>query len=153
MPTPAPSPVPEGMSTITPHLWFNGNCAEAVEFYQRALGARLQGDIIPGPQGGVWHAMMSIGDSKIMAADAEGAHEHGPEDHTTVGFFLYVHDCDAWYDRAVEAGCTVIDPIEDMFWGDRVGKVKDPYGHTWAFATHKLVFSDEEMAAAMGPAD
>ena len=47
----------------------------------------------------------------------------------------------------------MIDPIEDMFWGDRVGKVKDPYGHTWAFAAHKLVFSDDEMAAAMGPDD
>jgi PhnB protein len=70
-----------------------------------------------------------------------------------VPVLLYVHDCDAWFERAVRAGWDVIDPIEDLFWGDRVGKVKHPYGHTWTFATHKLVFSDEGMAAAMGHAD
>lgn len=150
MPTPAPNPVPEGMSTVTPHLWFNGNCGEAVAFYQRALDAHLLGDVVPGPDGGVWHAMFSIGGSNMMAADHEGDHEGGPTDRTTVGLFLYVEDCDAWFERAVDAGCEVIDPLEDMFWGDRVGKVKDPYGHVWAFATHKLLVSDEEMATFIG---
>jgi len=151
MPEPARSPVPEGMSTVTPHLWFAGDCAKAIEFYEQALGATLDSDPIPAPDGtGVWHAMLRIGDSNVMAADTTGEKaEAGPAGRTTVGFFLYVDDCDAWYERAVAAGCEVVDPIADMFWGDRVGKVRDPFGHVWAFATHKWVYSDEEMAAAM----
>ncbi len=152
MPEQAPSPVPEGMSTVTPHLWFNGNCREAIDFYATALAATWQNEPIPAPDGsGVWHVMMQIGDSNIMAADAlQVTAESGPGGTTTVGFWLYVADCDAWFDRAVAAGCAVIDPVADMFWGDRVGKVQDPYGHVWAFATHKLVYSEEEMAAALG---
>ena len=152
MPEPAPTPVPEGMSTVTPHLHFGGNCAEAIEFYQKALGAEVIGEPVPSPDGqSIWHAMLAIGDSNVMLADAQpGLWEHGAESGTTVGFWLYIDDCDAWYDRAVTAGCEILDAIDDMFWGDRVGKVKDPFGHVWAFATHKLVFSDEEMAASMG---
>ena len=151
MPQPAPSPVPEGMSTITPHLWFNGDCAQAIDFYQEALGATLNGPPIPAPDGsGIWHVLLRVGDSQLMAADAFGTDvEHGQTGPTPVSFFLYVDDCDVWFDRAVAAGCEVVDEMEDMFWGDRVGKVKDPYGHVWAFATHKLVYTEEEMAAAM----
>ncbi len=152
MPEAAPQPVPEGMSTVTPHLWFGGDCASAIDFYQQALGATVIGEPVPAPDGtSIWHVMLQIGDSKVMMADAQrGAWEGAPSGGTSVGFFTYVDDCDAWFERAVAAGCEVIDPLEDMFWGDRTGKVKDPFGHTWAFATHKWIFSEEEMAAQMG---
>lgn len=152
MPQPAPSPIPEGMSTITPHLHFSGDCADAIDFYREALGATLLGDAVPSPDGrSVWHAMMQIGDSKVMMADAApGLRERGPGDHTTVGLFLYVEDCDAWFESAVAAGAQVIDEPADMFWGDRMSKVLDPFGHIWSFATHKLVFGEEEMARLMG---
>ena len=149
MPTPAPSPVPEGMSTITAHLNFNGDCRDAIDSYQEALGAEVLGDPVPSPDGtGIWHVMLQIGDSKVMMADAmPGQWEQGPESSTTVSFFLYVDDCDAYFERATGAGYEVLAEMEDMFWGDRMGKVKDPFGHTWAFASHKIVYSDEEMAA------
>ncbi len=147
MPEPAAHPVPEGMSTVTAHLWFNGNCADAIEFYKEALGAIFPAAPIPSPDGGVWHAMMQVGDTNIMLADMPaGGWEHGPDGGTTVGFWTYVDDCDAWYERAVAAGCEVIDRIADMFWGDRMGKVKDPFGHAWVFATHKFTPTEEEMA-------
>ena len=140
------------MATVTPHLWFGGDCSKAIEFYRNALGAQTIGDVVPTPDGGgVWHAMLRVGDSNVMLADAaSGQWEGAPAAGTSVGLFLYVEDCDASYERAVEAGCEVVDSIADMFWGDRVGKVKDPFGHTWAFATHKWVYSEEEMAAQLG---
>ena len=115
------------------------------------MGATLEGDPVPSPDGdSIWHAMLHIGDSKVMMADAVPGWEGGPESNTTVGFFCYVEDSDSWFRRAVEAGCEVIDVVDDMFWGDRVGRVKDPFGHVWSFATHKWVYTDEEMAARMG---
>ena len=147
MPTKAPRPVPEGMHTVTPHLWFTGNCREAVEFYQKAFGAEATSPVVPSPDGkSVMHAMIKIGDSNLMMADAwPGLAEQGPQGATTIGLFLYVADCDALYERATRAGCEVIDAIGDMFWGDRMGKVKDPFGHVWAIATHKWLYTPEEM--------
>ena len=147
MPIPAPKPVPEGMNTLTTHLWFSGRCGQAVEFYQKALGAELAGPVVPYPDGqGVMHAMLKLGNSHFMLADAApGGWEKGPETYATAGLFAYVEDCDALFQRATAAGCEVMQPLTDMFWGDRVGKVRDPYGHCWAMATHKYVFTPEEM--------
>jgi uncharacterized glyoxalase superfamily protein PhnB len=147
MAQPAPTHVPDGMNTLTTHLWFNGNCAEAVEFYQRAFGAELAEPVVPGPDGkGVMHAMLRFGDSHVMMADAwPGSWETGPEGSATAGLYVYVDDCDRLFKRATEAGCDVIFPVNDMFWGDRMGKVKDPFGHCWGIATHKWVYTPEEM--------
>lgn len=148
MATKALKPVPDGMNTITMHLWFNGNCRDAIEFYQKAFGAKIVGEIAPGPDGeSVLHAMLKIGDSTIMLADAwPGNWEIGPDNHATAGIFLYVEDCDKIYNQSIEAGCIVENEMMDAFWGDRMGKVRDPYGHCWAIATHKWVFSQEEIA-------
>jgi uncharacterized glyoxalase superfamily protein PhnB len=135
------------MNTVTTQLWFKGDCAQAVEFYQKAFGAELAGPVVPGPEGkGVMHVMLTMGNSRIMMADAwPGAWEQGPDGSATAGLFLYVDDCDAVFNRATEAGCEPIFPVDDMFWGDRMGKVKDPYGHCWGIATHKWVYTPEEM--------
>jgi uncharacterized glyoxalase superfamily protein PhnB len=144
---PAPRPVPEGMNTLTTVLCYNGNCRQAIEFYQKAFGAELVGQIAPTPDGkGIWHAMLKLGNSHIMLADAmPGQWEKGPKDFATASLFMYVEDCDSVFKRATNAGCKVIMPIMDMFWGDRMGKLKDPYGHGWVIATYKYVFTPEEM--------
>ena len=136
MATPAKQRVPEGMHTLTPHLWFSGNCGEALDFYQRALGAELIGEIVWGPDGtSVVHAMVRIGSSMMMVADAwPGMWEQAPKTGTTAGLWIYVEDCDALFHRAVKAGAEVQYPLDNMFWGDRMGKLKDPYGHCWAIA-------------------
>lgn len=149
MPNPAPKPVPDGMHTVTMHLWFNGNCADAVAFYQTAFGAELAAPVVPGPEGkGVMHAMLRIGDSQIMMADSwPGQYERGPAEAATASPFLYVEDVDAAFDQAVKEGCDTMEAPTDMFWGDRMAKVKDPFGHVWALATHKWIYSAEEIAA------
>jgi len=147
MPKNAPKHIPDGMNTVTTHFWFNGNCKEAIEFYKKALGADSLFPSVESPDGkSILHAMLKLGDSNLMLADAwPGQWEQGPKDNATTGIFLYVEDCDALYNQAIDAGCKVVDEMMDAFWGDRMGKVKDPFGHCWAIATHKLILTPEEM--------
>jgi uncharacterized glyoxalase superfamily protein PhnB len=147
MPKPAPEPVPEGMNTITTQLWFAGDCARAIDFYQQAFGAELVGDVARSPDGkGVMHAMVKLGNSHLMMADAwPGAWEKAPDGSATAGLFVYVENCDRLFERATKAGCETLFPVADMFWGDRMGKLKDPFGHCWAIATHRWEMTPEEM--------
>lgn len=147
---PAPKPVPEGMNTLSTILFFNGNCRQAIDFYQRVFGAELMSQIMSTPDGKrVMHAMLKLGNSHIMMADAmPGEWERGPENSATASLFMYVADCDSVFKRAVDAGCKATMPMADMFWGDRLGKVKDPFGHCWNIATNKYVLSPEEMQKA-----
>jgi uncharacterized glyoxalase superfamily protein PhnB len=139
--------VPEGFHSLTPHLWFDGNCAQAVEFYQKAFGAELAAPVADGPGGKVMHALMKLGNSHLMMADAwPGQWETAPKGSATAGFFIYVEDCDKLFERATKAGCEVIFPMADMFWGDRMGKVKDPYGHCWGIATNKWIMTPDEIS-------
>lgn len=151
MPTPANKPIPEGMHSLTPHLWFNGNCHKAVDFYQKAFGAELMGPVaFDSENKTVMHAMLRIGDSHLMMADAwPNTPERGPQGFSSVGMWLYVKDCDAVFEQACKAGCEIIMPMMDAFWGDRMGKVRDPFGHCWAIATHKMVMTKEEIYQGM----
>lgn len=142
-------PIPEGMHTLTPHLVCEG-AAEAIEFYKQAFGAVELGRL-PGPQGRLVHAMIRIGDSRVMLADAfPVCGLVGPRAlaGSPVTIHLYVEDVDATVARAVAAGARVTMPVEDMFWGDRYGKVRDPFGHEWSFATPVRDVSPEEMTEA-----
>ena len=142
------SAVPEGYHTVTPYLVFKDS-ARAIAFYRKALGAEERFRM-PGPDGrGVVHAEIQIGDSMIMLGDeAPGYTVRSPESvgGTTAGIFLYVQDVDAAFKRALDAGCTLKMPVTDMFWGDRYGKVTDPFGVEWGIATHKEDVPPEEMA-------
>ncbi|HEX6505934.1 MAG TPA: VOC family protein [Terriglobales bacterium] len=145
--------IPDGFHTITPHLIVRDSKA-AIDFYQKAFGAQLQGGIAYAPDGKVMHAMVKIGDSLLMLNDefpAQGvvapkAGESG------IALHIYVDNVDELFGRATRAGAQAKMPPADMFWGDRYGKVQDPFGHTWTMATHIKDMTQDEMKAAMDEA-
>lgn len=142
-------PIPEGFHTTTPSIVVN-NSKEAIEFYKKAFDAREIYQM-PTPDGKTMHAMIQIGDSFVMMSDEFP--QMGALSPTTVGgtsttIHLYVEDADKIYAKAVESGATPAMPIMDAFWGDRYGSVIDPFGHSWAIATHKVDMSPEEMQKA-----
>jgi uncharacterized glyoxalase superfamily protein PhnB len=112
---------------------------KALDWYKNALGAKV-GMIMPGPGGkGVMHAEFTVGGTKLMIADEmPGFPNKSPEStgSPTASLYCYVPDCDKAFDRAVKAGAQVLAPLMTMFWGDRMGGVKDPFGHFWTLATH-----------------
>ena len=141
------NPIPEGYHSLTPYLAVD-NAAEAIEFYKVVFGARER-IRMPAPDGRLAHAEIEIGDSVLMLADTfEHSSYQAPKElgGTTAGVLLYVDDVDAVVQQAVDAGATLTMPVEDMFWGDRYGTIKDPFGHAWQVATHKEDLSPEEMA-------
>lgn len=143
-------PVPEGMHSVTPHLVCAG-AADAIEFYKKAFGA-VEMARLPGPQGKIMHAMLRIGDSAVMLVDENPEWGVlGPKalKGTPVTIHLYVDDADAFAARAAKAGAKITMPVEDMFWGDRYGKLEDPFGHHWSVATHLRDVTMEEMQQAM----
>ncbi|MBA3651595.1 MAG: VOC family protein [Chthoniobacterales bacterium] len=142
--------IPQGMHTITPHLICAG-AAEAIEFYKQAFGA-VELSRMLSPEGKVMHATIRIGDSVIMLNDETPQWEsYGPKHlkGSPVTIHLYVEDADAVFAQAVKAGAKPTMPLEDMFWGDRYGKVEDPFGHQWSIGTHVRDVTPEEMQKAM----
>jgi PhnB protein len=143
--TPAVQPIPAGYHTITPSLTVR-NAAGAIEFFKKALGADLHGDVCAcETTGKIMHAEMKVGTSIFFIGD-EAPQMGCPASQSSL--FLYVKDADAAYDRAVKAGATGKWPVSDMFWGDRVGAVSDPFGNTWTFATHKKDLTPKQIEAA-----
>jgi PhnB protein len=130
-------PIPEGFHTITPYLVVY-DAKAAIEFYQRAFGAALC-CCLPTEDGQrVMHASMKIGDSLLMLSDECREYDHNAPTTlggTPVSIHLYVEDADAFFERAVLAGASIMMPVTEMFWGDRYGKVRDPFGHQWSIAT------------------
>lgn len=143
-------PVPEGYHTATPYLVVRG-AAKAIEFYTQAFGATelLR---MPGPDGRIAHAELKIGDSVIMLTDESP--EMGSKSPQTLGgtagsVFLYLDDVDTTFKRATAAGAKELSAPQDMFWGDRFGKLIDPFGHEWGVATHVEDVTEEEMGKRM----
>jgi PhnB protein len=140
------NPIPPGFHTVTPYLVLR-DARKAIDFYKAALGAE-EILVMPGPGGRTMHAEIKIGDSVVFLSDECPEMNHlGPESRggTTCSLMLYVKDVDSSFDKAVKAGCTVKMPLNDQFWGDRFGKLVDPFGHEWAMATHIEDVSPEEM--------
>ena len=140
--------IPEGYHTLTPSIIVK-DARKAIEFYKRALNAREK-FVMAGPEGkGIMHAEILIGDSPFMLGE-ESAQCSSKSAETLgscpVTFCLYVKDSDASFQQAVDAGAIVVMPVEDMFWGDRSGSVKDPFGYNWMIMTHKRDLSKEEIA-------
>lgn len=122
--------------------------AEAIEFYRRAFGA-TQLFKLDAPGGKIGHAEIQLGDSRIMMADDCGGESpfRNPQsiDGSPVGLHLYVEDVDAVFAQAAGAGATVIKPLQDQFYGDSTGALKDPFRHVWFLATRKEELSPEEI--------
>jgi PhnB protein len=147
-------PIPEGYPRVTPYLIVDGASA-AIDFYTSVLGAteRMR---MSAPGDKVGHAELEIGNSVIMLADESpdmGAHSPRTVGGTPVSLHVYVEDADSTFERAVEAGAKVMQPVEDKFYGDRSGSFEDPFGHRWHVATHVEDVPPSEMekraAAAM----
>jgi len=143
-------PIADGMHVVTPHLVIGG-AAAAIEFYKKAFGA-VEEARIPGPGGRLIHAAVRFGGATIMLVDEMPEWGvMGPKalKGSPVTIHLYTEDADALFARAVNAGATVKMPLEDQFWGDRYGKIEDPFGHSWSIATHVRDATEAEMAEAM----
>jgi len=131
-------PVPDGYHTVTPYLVVPDVRAQ-LEFLSKAFGGVLSEQI--DEQGGdIRHAEITIGDSVIMI----GMARDGTAPSSSM-FYLYVDDCDAYYQRALDAGATSVMPPEKQFYGDRSGGVRDAFGNQWWVATHVEDVSPEEL--------
>ena len=143
-------PIPDGYHSVTPYLIVDG-AAKAIAFYKKAFSA-VELFRMEGPDGRIGHAEIKIGDSPVMLADEHPEMNYRSPTalgNTPVGLMIYVNDCDAVYNQAVEAGAKVLKPLTDQFYGDRSGTVSDPFGHQWTVATHKEDVSSEEMDRRM----
>jgi len=130
-------PIPRGYHSVTPYLIVS-NGEKAIEFYKTAFGAKLVFSM-PHPSGRIGHAELKIGDSKIMLCDEYpemGAFSPERYEGSAMSIHLYVKNVDNVIDRAVSAGAQLTRPVENMFYGDRSGGLKDPYGHNWYVSTH-----------------
>ena len=146
-------PVPHGYHTLTPFLTVR-DAVRAIEFYKQAFGAKER-DVAKGPDGKVMHAEIQIGDSIIMLTDEFpefGSLSPQSIGGSPMGLHIYIENVDSAFDRAVKAGAQVEMPVMDQFWGDRYGKLKDPFGHKWSIATHVKDLSKDEMKHAMDEA-
>ena len=148
---PAARQAAAGISAI-PYLVIS-NAAKAIDFYKKAFGAEELFRMAAPDGARLLHATIRIGDASVMMSDEfpEYGGNRGPDivGGTTVSIHLNVPDVDKAFARAVEAGANVIMPLADMFWGDRYGKVRDPFGHEWSIATHKRDVSPEDMQKGM----
>jgi PhnB protein len=138
-------PIPEGYHSISPAITCK-NAAKAIDFYKEAFGA-TEMNRMDGPGGTVMHAELRIGDSVIFVSDEFPGMAAAPTPGATPSsyLFLYTEDCDATFNRAIASGATATMPLADMFWGDRYGKLTDPFGHSWGVATHMEDVSPEEI--------
>jgi len=124
-------PDPGVMRGVIPYIGMDGRAAEAADFYARAFGARDIGRMPGEKPGELMHCQLEINGGSLMMSDMRGPDEPAARPQ---GFHLQlvVGDGDLWWSRAVEAGCSVLMPFERMFWGDRWGLLRDPFGISWS---------------------
>ncbi len=143
-------PLPEGMRYLSPHLVCDG-AADAIDFYVEVFGAH-ELMRLPGPDGRIMHAAIEISGSSVLLVDESREHGMlGPKSAGTASGWLHlvVPDADALAAKAIASGATELQPVAEMFWGDRYGMVEDPWGHRWALATPQgRTMSEAELNAA-----
>ena len=138
----AVNPIPEGYHSVTPSVIVDG-AEKFIQFVSATFGAneRMR---MPAPDGKIAHAEVNIGDSVVMVADVM------PEWPAQPAFLhVYVEDCDSVFQKALAAGATVLNPLQDQFYGDRSGNVTDPFGNRWTISTHKEDVTEEDMMKRM----
>lgn len=131
--------LPKGYNSVTPYLVVRG-AAKAIDFYKKIFGA-TETVRMPGPNGTIGHAELTIGDSHIMLADESPSMGPGHISADTVGgspvsLYVYLPNVDEVVGRATSEGAKLLKPVQDQFYGDRSGFIQDPFGHLWGIATH-----------------
>ena len=142
-------PIPDGYNSVTPYLVVD-DAKRALEFYRDAFGAEEKFRLPMGDR--IGHAEIKIGDSFVMLADEFPEMNHlGPNSRggPTSSIVLYVEDVDSSFKKALDAGAKEQRPVENQFWGDRMGTLTDPFGHQWSLATHVEDVSESEMQTRM----
>jgi PhnB protein len=144
----AVNPIPTGYTTVTPYLAVR-RATEAIEWYKQVFAAE---EIVrmAGPDGKLMHAEIRVGDAIIMLSDEfveMDCHAPSAVNPATSSIWLYVPNVDQTFEKATGAGAKILNEVSDMFWGDRLGKVQDPFGHVWCIATHVEDLSQEEIEA------
>lgn len=140
------SPIPAGYHSVTPYLIVDG-ANEAIEFYRQAFHADelLR---MPTPEGKIMHAEIKIGDSHVMLSDEapDMGYRCPPAlGGSPVSLHIYLADVDATFSQAIAAGATEVRPVDDQFYGDRSGTLRDPFGHVWTISTHIEDVTPEEI--------
>jgi len=145
--------IPRGFGTVTPYLIING-AAEAIDFYKNAFGAKKPG-VETLPDGKILHARMKIGDSILMMSDEFPGNTASPTSlgNSTVTMHVYSRDVDKLWERAVGAGARIVMPIDNQFWGERYGKLVDPFGHTWSLSMQVSMTRNEREAKRQAAMD
>ena len=138
--------IPKGYHNVTPSLSFKGANA-AIIWYKNVFGAkeRMRMD---GPDKKITHAELTVGDSVIFLTEENPQMKNQTPQSTngnSVTLYVYVEDIDGTIKKAVQNGASLTMPAQDMFYGDRVGRVEDPFGYTWVLATHVKDVSETEM--------
>jgi len=139
-----PAPIPPGFGTVTPYLAVEGGLA-AIEFYKKAFGAREVAHRVT-PNGKLIHGQIQIGDSMVFVSDVFPDSDTAAPSSigtTTVTLHIYSSNVDALWDRAVAAGAKVVQPLENQYWGERYGKLIDPFGHQWTLSMQVRIDKDE----------
>ncbi len=139
--------VPDGYHTITPYIIIK-DAGRAIEFYKKSFNAKENHRMYASDNKTIMHAEIIIGDSAIMLSEESNEMKcFSPQSvgGNPVWLYLYVEDVDSIYNQAISAGATVLESVNDAFWGDRIGSLKDPFGYQWSIATHKKDLSPEEI--------
>ncbi|HEY7507491.1 MAG TPA: VOC family protein [Nitrososphaera sp.] len=144
------SPIPKGYHSVIPSITVK-NAEQAIEFYKKAFGAKEKGKFYMPNTRTILHAELRIGDSAVMLNDEMP--EMKALSPPSVGgpsssLYVFVNNVDKVFDQAVRAGATPAMPVMDVFWGDRMGQLVDPYGHVWMLATHKKDLSKKQVEKA-----
>lgn len=140
--------IPKGSNSVTPYLIIKG-AAQAIDYYKKVFGA-TEVFRMDGPDGKVGHAELQIGDSRVMVGEENPSMGELYMSATSIGsspvsLYLYLPDVDSVVQRAVSAGAKILKPVENQFYGDRSGFIRDPWGHFWGIATHVEDVSPQEM--------
>ena len=144
-----PNPIPEGYRSVNVILTVD-DAARAIDFYKQAFGATEISRLPMGDK--IGHAELKIGDTRIMLNDEFPERGNlGPKARggSPVGFIIYTEDVDSAFKKAIAAGGTEAMPVENQFWGDRMGTLTDPFGHKWSIATHVEDVRPEEFQSRM----
>jgi PhnB protein len=142
-------PIPDGYHSVTPYLIIQG-AGDAIDWYGKVLGTKERMRMPMGDR--VGHAELELGDSVVMLADEfpdMGIRSPATLGGSPVNVHVYVDDVDDLFARAIAAGATEMQPVEDKFYGDRAGQFSDPFGHVWSVATHIEDVAPEEMRRRM----